>query len=142
VIAGDAAAVARAIDACKAAGAKKAMALAMSVPSHCSLLRRAVEPLREALDGVVLAEPAFPVVHNVDASVGDDLAGIRSRLLDQLYMPVRWVDCVLAMKAAGARRLLECGPGRVLSGLARRIDRELPAAPIGTVDAFDSALPA
>lgn len=142
VIAGDAAAVARAIDACKAAGAKKAMPLAMSVPSHCSLLREAVAPLREALDAVVLAEPAFPIVHNVDATIGEDLAGIRSRLLDQLFMPVRWVDCVLAMKTAGAARLIECGPGKVLSGLAKRIDRALPAAPIGTVDAFDAALPA
>jgi [acyl-carrier-protein] S-malonyltransferase len=142
VIAGDAAAVDRAIEACKTAGARKAMPLAVSVPSHCALMREAVEPLREALGGITLAAPAFPVIQNVDAEAGSDEAGIRSRLLDQLHAPVRWTACVGAMKAAGAERLLECGPGRVLSGMIKRIDRELVAAPIGSADALDAALSA
>lgn len=140
VIAGDVDAVGRAIDVCRAAGAKRAMALAVSVPSHCALMREAVEPLREALDGTTLSAPAFPVIQNVDARASDDVDAIRSRLLDQLHAPVRWTACVLAMKAAGAARLLECGPGRVLTGMIKRIDRELVAAPIGSVDALDAAL--
>ncbi len=140
VIAGDAEAVARAIDACREAGARKAMALAVSVPSHCALMRDAVAPLREALEGIELAAPAFPVIQNVDASATDDPGAIRDRLLDQLHAPVRWTACVRAMKDAGAERLLECGPGRVLTGMIKRIDRELAAAPIGSVDALDAAL--
>ena len=140
VIAGDADAVARASDACKAAGAKKAMALAVSVPSHCALMHDAVAPLREALEGITLTTPVFPVIQNVDASASESVGAIRDRLAEQLYAPVRWTACVGAMKAAGAERLLECGPGRVLSGMLKRIDRELAAAPIGSVEGFDAAL--
>lgn len=142
VIAGDAAAVARAIEACKAAGAKRAMALAVSVPSHCALMSDAVAHLSEALDDISFAAPTFPVIQNVDAAASADVDGIRSRLLDQLHAPVRWTACVEAMKAAGAERLLECGPGKVLSGMIKRIDRELVAAPIGSVDALDAAISA
>lgn len=142
VIAGDAAAVERAIEACKAAGAKRAMPLAVSVPSHCALMSDAVAALSEALDDISLAAPAFPVIQNVDAAASADVDGIRSRLLDQLHAPVRWTACVQAMKAAGAERLLECGPGKVLSGMIKRIDRDLVAAPIGSVDALDAAISA
>ena len=142
VIAGDAAAVDRAIEACKGAGAKRAMALAVSVPSHCALMQGTVEPLRDALAGVDLATPAFPVVHNVDATVAADADGIRTRLVDQLHAPVRWTACVAAMKDAGATTLYECGPGKVLSGMIKRIDRDLTAAALGSADALGAALSA
>jgi [acyl-carrier-protein] S-malonyltransferase len=140
VIAGDAAAVDRAIEACKGAGAKRAMALSVSVPSHCALMEGAVEPLREALAGIELAAPEFPVIHNVDASVSADADGIRARLVDQLHAPVRWTACVAAMKDAGASTLHECGPGKVLTGMIKRIDRDLTASAIGSADALTAAL--
>ena len=140
VIAGQAAAVDRAIAACKAAGAKRAMALSVSVPSHCALMKPAVETLAEALEALEITAPAFPVVHNVDAAVADGADGIRSRLVDQLHAPVRWTECVRAIKASGATRLGECGPGKVLAGMVKRIDRELTAQALGTVDGLRSAL--
>ena len=140
VIAGQAAAVDRAIAACKAAGAKRAMALSVSVPSHCALMKPAVETLAEALEALEITAPAFPVVQNVDAAVADGADGIRSRLVDQLHAPVRWTECVRAIKASGATRLGECGPGKVLAGMVKRIDRELTAQALGTVDGLRSAL--
>ena len=140
VIAGQAAAVDRAISACKAAGAKRAMALSVSVPSHCALMKPAVETLAEALEALEITAPAFPVVQNVDAAVADGADGIRSRLVDQLHAPVRWTECVRAIKASGATRLGECGPGKVLAGMVKRIDRELTAQALGTVDGLRSAL--
>ena len=142
VIAGDAAAVDCAVAACREAGARRAMSLAVSVPSHCALMQPATAILTEALDRIEFADPAFPVIQNVDARAAEDAAGIRRRLIDQLHAPVRWSDCVGAMAAAGAERLLECGPGKVLSGLVRRIDRSLDAAPLGEPGAFDEALAA
>ena len=140
VIAGDAAAVDRAIAACRSAGAKRAMPLRVSVPSHCALMREAVAPLREALAEVEVTVPAFPVIHDVDARPGGSAEEIRQRLLDQLHAPVRWTACVAAMRDAGARTVLECGPGRTLAAMVKRIDRDLVAAPLGTADAFRSAL--
>ena len=140
VIAGQAAAVDRAIAACKAAGARRAMALSVSVPSHCALMKPAVETLSEALEALEISAPEFPVVQNVDAAVADDADGIRSRLVDQLHAPVRWTDCVRAIKATGATRLGECGPGKVLSGMVKRIDRELTAQALGSVEGLRSAL--
>lgn len=140
VIAGDAAAVARAIEAAKAAGAKRAVALPVSVPSHCRLMAPVGEKLAAALAGVELESPEVPVYHNVDAAPRQDAADIRAALADQVRRPVRWVECVLAMRAAGARTLLEAGPGRVLSGLARRIDRELLALPVDDPDTLADVL--
>jgi [acyl-carrier-protein] S-malonyltransferase len=130
VIAGDAAAVARAIERARVAGAKRAMALPVSVPSHCRLMNPVSEQLAEALAGVALSAPRIPVYHNVDAAPRREPPLIRLALSEQVRRPVRWVECVRAMRDAGAGTLLEAGPGRVLCGLARRIDRALVALPL------------
>jgi [acyl-carrier-protein] S-malonyltransferase len=142
VIAGDAAAVTRAIELAKSAGAKRAMALPVSVPSHCRLMDPVGEQLAAALAEVALEPPAVPVFHNVDAAPRQDVAGIRMALADQVRRPVRWVDCILAMQAAGVRTLVEAGPGRVLCGLVRRIDRSLAALPADDPDTLEAALAA
>jgi [acyl-carrier-protein] S-malonyltransferase len=142
VIAGDAAAVARAIEQAKAAGAKRAMALPVSVPSHCRLMHPVGEQLAEALAGVVLQAPRVPVYHNVDAEPAPGSCSHPGRAREQVRRPVRWVDCVLAMRAAGVRTLLEAGPGRVLCGLVRRIDRELGALPLDDPDTLAAGLTA
>jgi [acyl-carrier-protein] S-malonyltransferase len=142
VIAGDAAAVARAIEQAKAAGAKRAMALPVSVPSHCRLMNPVGERLAAALAEVALRPPEIPVYHNVDALPRQDVAAIRAALADQVRRPVRWVECVLGMRAAGVHTLVEAGPGRVLCGLARRIDRDLAALPADDPDTLEAALAA
>ena len=140
VISGAAAAVAQAVDACKAAGARRAVLLNVSGPFHCALMRPAADRLRAALDAVDVRPPDIPVVHNVDAAVAASPEEIRRKLVGQLDSPVRWRDCVLAMQARGVDRLVECGPGNVLAGLARRIDRALGVAGIGTPAAMGDAL--
>ena len=142
VIAGDVAAVARAIERARAAGAKRAMALPVSVPVHCRLMHPVGEQLAEALAGVALSAPQVPVYHNVDAEPRQDPALIRAALVEQVRRPVHWVDCVLAMRAGGVRTLLEAGPGRVLCGLVRRIDRELGALPLDDPDTLAAGLAA
>lgn len=142
VIAGDAAAVARAIELARAAGAKRAMALPVSVPSHCRLMHAVGEQLAEALAGVAISAPRVPVYHNFDAAPRQDPARIRAALAEQVRRPVRWVDCVLAMRAGGVRTLLESGPGRVLCGLVRRIDRELGVLPLDDPDTLAAGLAA
>jgi [acyl-carrier-protein] S-malonyltransferase len=142
VIAGDAAAVARAIECAKAAGAKRAMALPVSVPSHCRLMNPVGEQLAAALAEVSMSPPRVPVYHNVDALPRQDVGAIRAALADQVRRPVRWVECVLGMQSAGVRILVEAGPGRVLSGLARRIDRDLAALPADDPDTLEAALAA
>lgn len=119
VIAGNAGAVARAIEACKAAGAKRAVLLPVSVPSHSALMKPAAEALRERLRGLDLRAPAIRV-HSFDAGVYDTADSIRDGLYRQLFNPVRWSAIVAAMIAAGVNQLCECGPGKVLAGLARR----------------------
>lgn len=140
VIAGDAAAVDRAIAACKAAGAKRAMALAVSVPSHCALMKPAAEQFAARLEAVEIAEPSFPVIQNLDAEASENADAIRRRLLAQMHSPVRWSESVAAMGGRGVGLLLECGPGKVLAGLVKRIDRDIATA--GLLDAahFASAL--
>lgn len=143
VIAGEKAAVERAIEACKAKGAKRAVPLPVSVPSHCALMRPAAERLAERLAGLAIAAPAIPVVHNVDVASHSDPAAIRRALVAQLHSPVRWVECVQALKARGATRLVECGPGKVLAGLTKRIDKEvegLAAFDPATIDAAIAAV--
>ncbi|MEM7218917.1 MAG: ACP S-malonyltransferase [Pseudomonadota bacterium] len=137
VIAGTAAAVDAAIAACKAAGAKRAVPVAMSVPSHSALLEGAAAQLGERLASIELAMPDVPVMHNVDAQTAADLDELRGKLVKQLYNPVRWTDCVLGLKAAGVVRVAECGPGKVLSGLLRRIDKSLVGTSLGSVAAID-----
>lgn len=140
VIAGHSAAVERAIEAAKAAGARRAMLLPVSVPVHCRLMDPVAGQLAEALANVTLHAPAVPVYHNIDATPRTDVADIRAALADQVRCPVRWVDCVMAMRAAGMETLLEIGPGRVLSGLARRIDRTLAAMPVDDPATLATAL--
>jgi [acyl-carrier-protein] S-malonyltransferase len=125
VIAGHTAAVDAAIEALKAAGAKRAMPLPVSAPFHTELMKPAGERLAEALAEVAIDPPAIPVVHNVHAKTEADPEAIRSLLVEQIYSPVLWTGCVRAMAAAGVLHLVECGPGKVLSGLSRRIDKTL-----------------
>lgn len=140
VIAGDSAAVARAIDACKSAGAKRAMGLPVSVPSHCALMAPAAEKLANELQDVNFHAPELPVINNVDVARETDPERIRDALVRQLHSPVRWVETVQALLADDVATLYECGPGKVLCGLTRRIDRSLTARPLETGTAFDSAL--
>ena len=142
VIAGDAAAVERAIEAARAAGARRAVPLPVSVPSHCRLMGPVGDRLAEALAATRLLEPTIPVFHNVDAAARHDPEDIRRALAEQVRRPVRWVDCVRALQAAGADTLLEAGPGRVLTGLARRIDRQLTALAVDDPASLEAALAA
>ena len=142
VIGGDAAAVDRALAELAARGVRKAVKLAVSVPSHTPLMRGAAEQLAAAFDDVAWQPPQLPVVQNVDACVQDSLDGIRQALARQLYQPVRWTDCVQALAAAGCVGFGECGPGKVLTGLVKRIDKALDARALGTPAELDAALAA
>lgn len=125
VIAGSKAAVDRACEAVKAGGAKRALPLAVSAPFHSSLMRPAAETLRGRLASVALSPPKIPLVNNIDVSVETDVDRIRDALVRQAAGPVRWVECVQAIKARGLTTLVECGPGKVLAGLTKRIDADL-----------------
>ncbi len=127
VIAGEAAAVERGIAAAKAAGAKRAILLPVSVPSHCALMRPAAERLAVTLAAITLQAPRIPVLHNVTVDAVADPAAIRERLVRQLYSPVRWVETVRCLADQGVGLLLEAGPGKVLTGLTKRIDDRLEA---------------
>jgi len=127
VIAGNKAAVERAMALAKEKGAKRALPLPVSVPSHSSLMRPAAEKLLAHLQGVAIAVPAIAVLHNTDVQSHAEPDAIRAALAKQLHTPVRWVETVRALKAAGIERVIECGPGKVLAGLNKRIDDSLPA---------------
>jgi [acyl-carrier-protein] S-malonyltransferase len=122
VIAGHQAAVARAIEACKARGAKRAMPLPVSAPFHSSLMQPAAEKLRGYLQGVTLLPPGIPLINNVDVKTESDPARIKDALVRQAAAPVRWVETIRAMAEQGVTHVLECGPGKVLAGLVKRID--------------------
>lgn len=134
VIAGTKAGVDKACEVLKAAGAKRALLLPVSAPFHSSLMKPAAEKLRVALAGVALAAPQIPVLNNVDVAVQQDADAIRDALYRQAFGPVRWVECVQALKGRGVTHIVECGPGKVLAGLTKRIDPELVGAAL-----FDSA---
>ena len=134
VIAGSKAAVEKACEVLKAAGAKRALPLPVSAPFHSSLMAPAAEKLRVALAATVLAAPQIPVLNNIDVAVQQDADAIRDALYRQAFGPVRWVECVQALKARGITHIIECGPGKVLAGLVRRIDAELVGAAL-----YDSA---
>lgn len=127
VIAGDRAAVERAAEQAKAKGAKRAMLLSVSVPSHCALMAPAAEELARRLAETAFETPAFPVINNVDVAPYESAAAIRDGLERQLHSPVRWVETVQALTAAGASCVVESGPGKVLTGLMKRIDRTVAA---------------
>jgi len=120
VIAGHAGAVQRAIEAAKARGAKRAVALPVSAPFHSSLMAPAAARLREALERIAVNSPRIPVIHNVDAKSHTDASGVRKALVAQADHPVRWVECVREMAARGMTQIFECGPGKVLAPLVRR----------------------
>lgn len=142
VIAGTTQAVEQAVASCRERGARKAVMLDVSGPFHCALMAPAREQLAEALDGVPLSPPRIPVVHNVDAEIAATVEGIERRLLAQLSEPVRWIECVQRLAAGGVSHLVECGPGKVLSGLTRRIDRALTAGTLSTLDGLADQLEA
>ncbi|QNP47974.1 ACP S-malonyltransferase [Diaphorobacter aerolatus] len=130
VIAGTKAGVDKACELLKAAGAKRALPLPVSAPFHSSLMKPAAEKLRAALAATELAAPQIPVVNNVDVAVQTDPEKIRDALYRQAFGAVRWVECVQALKARGVSHIIECGPGKVLAGLTRRIDADLVGASI------------
>lgn len=142
VIAGTAAAVDRAIEACKARGARKAMPLPVSVPSHCLLMKGAAEELGQALDEVRFNNAVTPVIQNVNAAAETESATLKANLLKQLYSPVLWTDSVRALVAADVKVAVECGAGKVLAGLAKRIDRGLVVRGIEDPEALTAALAA
>ncbi|MCY6524684.1 ACP S-malonyltransferase, partial [Actinobacillus pleuropneumoniae] len=127
VIAGTKAAAEKAGELCKAAGAKRALPLAVSVPSHCALMKPAADKLAEALQNITLNVPVVPVINNVDVSVETDAEAICNALVHQLYSPVRWTETVEKMANEGVTTLYEIGPGKVLTGLTSRIVKELKA---------------
>ena len=140
VIAGAADAVERAIAACKEAGAKRAMPLPVSVPSHCALMKPAADKLAETLNATNFHAAEIPVINNVDVVAETAPEQIRDALVRQLYSPVRWVETIQALGQQGVSNVYECGPGKVLCGLIKRIDREITASPLESGDAFDKAL--
>jgi [acyl-carrier-protein] S-malonyltransferase len=118
------------------------MPLPVSAPFHTELMKPAGERLAEVLAGVAIAAPEIPVVHNVHAQTESDPETIRSLLVEQIYSPVRWTGCVQTMTAGGVSRLVECGPGKVLSGLNRRIDKSLESYSLEEPDALAATLDA
>lgn len=128
VIAGSKAGVEKACEVLKAAGAKRALPLPVSAPFHSSLMKPAAEKLRVALDALPLSAPQIPVINNVDVAVRSEVEAIRDALYRQAFGPVRWVECVQALKARGIMHIIECGPGKVLTGMTKRIDPELVGA--------------
>jgi len=142
VIAGNRAAVERGMELAKAKGAKRAIMLPMSVPSHCSLLKGAAEQLRAYLQNVQVNTPAIPVLHNADVASYNDTASIKDALVRQLYSPVRWVETVQAFGKQGITHNVECAPGKVLAGLNKRIDTNQQASAINDGAALTAALAA
>ena len=140
VVSGDAAAVEQAIEIAKEKGAKRAILLPVSAPFHCPLMAPAAKVMAEALGEVAMQPLTVPLIANVTADVVADLADIRSHLVDQVTGMVRWRECVLTMKNEGVDSLIEVGGGKVLAGLARRIDKELSAISVGTPDSIEEFL--
>jgi [acyl-carrier-protein] S-malonyltransferase len=140
VIAGNKVAVERGMEIAKAKGAKRAVLLPMSVPSHCSLMRPAADRLRERLLSVAIKAGAVPVVHNADVKSADTTEAIKDALVRQLCQPVRWVETVRYMASVGVTHIVECGPGRVLFGLNKRIAPEIQILSLSDATAFDEAL--
>ncbi|MBG22517.1 MAG: [acyl-carrier-protein] S-malonyltransferase [Idiomarinaceae bacterium] len=136
VIAGHAEAVERAGEACKEAGAKRALPLPVSVPSHCALMQPAAEKLAVELGKITLRTPNVPVVNNVDVKVEREADAIRDALVRQLYSPVRWTETVQQLAEQGVTELYEIGPGKVLSGLTKRIDKALQSDAVNTVESI------
>ncbi len=140
VIAGNKAAVERAMALAKEKGAKRALPLPVSVPSHSTLMMPAAEKLLAHLQTITIKEPSIPVLHNTDVLSHTEPDAIRAALAKQLHTPVRWVETVRALKAAGMETVIECGPGKVLAGLGKRIDDSLPGLPLVDETSLQAAL--
>lgn len=140
VIAGQAAAVERAIEACKAAGAKRAIPLPVSVPSHCALMKPAAEQLSRDFEQLSWQQPQITLVQNVSARPAADLDALRKQLVEQLYSPVRWVESIEFMAAQGVTDLIECGPGKVLSGLNKRCVKGIATHNLDSAAGLSAAL--
>jgi len=140
VIAGDVAAVNRAIDAAKEAGAKRAVTLPLSVPSHSSLMKPAAEKLRDYLNDLTFSASSSNVIHNADVKAHDNQDEIKDALYQQLFNPVRWVETIQYMASQGTQALIELGPGKVLTGLSKRIDKSVPCYGVYDVKSFEQAL--
>ena len=142
VIAGNNGAVERAMELAKAAGAKRALPLPVSVPSHCSLMKPAAETFAQDLAAVTIQAPGISVLHNVDVDMHSSPDAIRNVLAAQLYQPVRWVETIAAMHQRGISSVIEMGPGKVLAGLNKRIEKSMSAIPVQTAGDLDKALAA
>ncbi len=140
VIAGHASAVERAIEGCKSAGAKRAMPLPVSAPFHTSLMKPAADQLADQIGATNFSAPTTPIVHNVNAQTETDPVKIKALMIEQIYTPVLWVDCTKALIASGVTQVVECGPGKVLSGLCRRIDKSLTGFATDAPADLDKAL--
>lgn len=140
VIAGSKAAVQRAMEIAGSKGAKRTVMLAMSAPSHCSLMQPCVEALRGWLEGVRIGKPQIPVLQNADVASAGSGEAVRDALIRQLCQPVRWAETIRAMAAAGATHIVECGPGKVLAGLNKRIAPQLQSYSLADAASFEQAL--
>jgi len=140
VIAGAKAAVETASEACKAAGAKRALPLPVSAPFHTLMMKPAAERLAVDMADIEFGAPLIPVVHNVTAATESNAEAIKGLMIEQIYSPVRWVECAQALAAAGTSTAVECGPGKVLSGLMRRIDKNIAMVALDSSDSMDAAL--
>jgi len=140
VIAGNKSAVERAIIAAKNVGAKRALLLPVSVPSHCMLMEAAATEFAQSLDKIEFNDAEIPVIQNVSAEIKTKSDEIKSALLEQLYMPVRWVDSINSMQSMSVSKIIECGPGKVLSGLIKRIDRSLEIHSVQDKASLEKAL--
>jgi len=140
VVAGSVAAVKRLAENAKAAGAKRALVLPVSVPSHCALMQPATERMAERLNKISIADCAIPVIHNVNVQVADNENEILELLARQISEPVRWVETINTMQNEGVSQLIECGPGKVLCGLTKRINRDIGCIPLISKDSITEAL--
>ena len=138
VIAGNADAAALAGDLCKEAGAKRALPLSVSVPSHCALMKPAAEQLATMLETLSFSAPSIPVVNNVNVALPSEPDAIKQALIEQLYSPVRWTESVQKLASLGVNRIYEVGPGKVLTGLIKRIDKSLNCESINNIDSVSA----
>ncbi|MDC9725107.1 MAG: ACP S-malonyltransferase [Gammaproteobacteria bacterium] len=142
VIAGSVEAVNKAIELAKEQGAKRALLLPVSVPSHCALMKPAADNLASTLSNIVVQTPVTPVIHNVSVTSSSDSDEIKSLLAQQLHSPVRWVETVQYLAQQGVDKIVECGPGKVLAGLTKRIDKAVVAYPVLDSATLDKAVQA
>jgi [acyl-carrier-protein] S-malonyltransferase len=140
VVAGTAGAVADAIERLKLAGAKRALSLPVSVPSHCALMKPAAERLKASVEALKFSMPVIPIIQNASAQIEPNIAALRLALVRQLYSPVLWVQTIEALKGLGATRIVECGPGKVLCGLNKRIAKEAECVALDSPEGFRLAL--